>query len=119
MHFRIELDGDVTLIHPVGNFDGGRDCEQLQNLVEELAEAGCRKIAFSFLLTRWINSCGVGKVIAAKFAVDNSGGRFVLCDLNQRSMTVINTLRLDQVFEVHNSLKDAVAALNQESLTIY
>jgi anti-sigma B factor antagonist/stage II sporulation protein AA (anti-sigma F factor antagonist) len=116
MHFRIELDGDVTLIHPVGNFDGGRDCEQLQHLVMELAESGCRKVAFSFSLTRWINSCGVGKVIAAKFALDKCGGRFVLCDLDQRNMTVINTLRLDQIFEIHESLQEAVTTLKKENL---
>lgn len=117
MHFRIELEGDVTLIHPVGNFDGGRDCEQLQDLITELAGSGCLKVAFSFSLTRWINSCGVGKIIAAQFALEKHGGQLVLCDLDQRNMTVINTLRLDQVFEIHDSLPAAVAFLKQKNLS--
>jgi len=117
MHFRIEHDGDIHFIHPVGNFDGSRDCEQLQTLITEIAESGCRKVVFSFSLTHWINSCGVGKLIAAKFAIDKIDGRFVICDLDDRNMTVINTLRLDQIFEIHDSLNDAVEALKENSLS--
>jgi anti-sigma B factor antagonist len=117
MHFRIERDGDITYVHPVGRFDGGPDCEQLQMLVAEIAESGCRKVVFSFSLTRWINSCGVGKLIAAKFVMDEIDGRFILCDLGVRNMNVINTLRLDQVFEIHCSIQEAMAALKQDRLT--
>ena len=117
MHFRIEREGDISLIHPVGKFDGGRDCEQLQILVGELAESGCRKVVFSFSLARWLNSCGVGKLIAAKFIFDEYEGRFALCDLDERNMSIINTLRLDQIFEIHGSLQEAVATLRQDSLS--
>ena len=117
MHFRIEREGDISLIHPVGKFDGGRDCEQLQTLVTELAESGCIKVVFSFSLTRWINSCGVGKLIAAKFILDEYEGHLVLCDLDERNMSIINTLRLDQIFEIHGSLQESVAVLKHDSLT--
>ena len=117
MHFRIEREGDINLIHPVGKFDGGRDCEQLQTLVTELAESGCLKVVFSFSLTRWINTCGVGKLIAAKFILDEYEGRLVLCDLDEDNMSIINTLRLDQIFEIHGSLQESVAVLKQDRLT--
>ena len=55
MHFRIELDEDVTLIQPVGNFEGGPECEAMQNLVTELTATGCRKVGFCCSLSRWIN----------------------------------------------------------------
>ncbi len=114
MHFRIEREDDVHFIHPVGKFDGGVECEQLQTLVTELSESGCRKVVFSFSLTRWINSCGVGKLIAAKFVIDEYNGRFVLCELGERNMSVINTLRLDQIFEIYDSLQEASEALKQD-----
>ena len=116
MKFRIELEGDINLVHPVGKFDGGRDCEQLQELILDMVNSGCRKVVLSFALTRWINSCGVGKVIAAKFLFDQVDGRFVLCDLNKRNMSIINTLRLDELFEIHGTLRDALEALKQDSL---
>ena len=52
MHFRIEREGDINFIHPVGRFDGGPDSEQLQMLVAEIAKSDCRKVVFSFSLTR-------------------------------------------------------------------
>ena len=117
MHFRIEHEGDINFIHPVGNFDGSRDCEQLQELIKEIAASGCHKVVFSFSLTHWINSCGVGKLIAAKFAIDKINGRFVICDLDDRNMSIINTLRLDQIFEIHESLQEAVEALQEDSFS--
>ncbi len=117
MHFRIEREDDVSFIHPVGKFDGGSDCEQLQGLVTEMAASGCRKVVFSFSLTRWINSCGVGKLIAAKFVIDEHNGRFVLCDLGERNMSVINTLRLDQIFEIYDSIHEASEAMKQDSFS--
>lgn len=117
MHFRIERGDDVSFIHPVGKFDGGSDCEQLQTLVTEMAASGCSKVVFSFSLTRWINSCGVGKLIAAKFVLDEYNGRFVLCDLGERNMSVINTLRLDQIFEIYDSIQEASKALKQDSIS--
>lgn len=114
MKFRIELQGDVNLVHPVGKLDGGRDCEQLQGLVADMVASGCRKVVFSFTLAHWINSCGVGKLIAAKYVFDQIDGRFALCDLNRRSTSVLNTLRLDEVFEIHGSLPEALAAMKQD-----
>ena len=81
-----------------------------------LATSGCRKVVFSFAMTQWINSCGVGKLIAAKFVFDQFDGRFVLCDLNKRSMSVLNTLRLDEIFEIHGSLTEAIGAVKQAKL---
>ena len=40
MHFRIEHEGDISFIHPVGKFDGGTDCEHLQMLVADMAGVG-------------------------------------------------------------------------------
>ncbi len=117
MHFRIEREGDINFIHPVGRFDGGPDCEQLQMLVAEIVESGCRKVVFSFSLTRWINSCGVGKLIAAKFILDKYNGQFALCDLGERNMTVINTLRLDQLFDIYDSIPEATEAMKQTSVS--
>ena len=117
MHFQMENKGDTNFIYPVGNFDGGRDCEQLQSLITDSAESGCRKVVLSFSLTRWINSCGVGKLIAAKFAMDKIDGRFVICDLDDRNMSIINTLRLDHIFEIHDSLQEATEALKQDSFS--
>ena len=116
MRFRIELQGDINLIHPMGNFDGGRDCEQLQELIADMAASGCRKVVFSFSRTRWINSCGVGRLIAAKFHFDRFDGRFVLCDFNSRSMSVLNKLRVDEVFEIYGSLSEGIAALKQDQV---
>jgi anti-anti-sigma factor len=113
MRFRIELKDDINLIHPVGNFDGGRDCEQLQALLADMAVSGCRKVIFSFARTRWINSTGVGRLLAAKYHFDQADGRFVLCDFNDRSMSVLNKLRVGEVFEIYDSLPAGIAALRQ------
>ena len=64
MQINIQHKGDVTVVNLAGNFDGGNDCEKFQNSISGLLEKGYRKIIISFSLIRWINSCGIGKLIA-------------------------------------------------------
>ena len=108
MQINIQHKCDVTVVNLAGNFDGGNDCEKFQNSISGLLEKGYRKIIISFSLIRWINSCGIGKLIAIHREVTDAGGRVVLCNLERRPLSVVYTTRLHEVFEVKKTLREAL-----------
>lgn len=59
----------------------------------------------------WLNSEGVGALIAWYQLAARSGGRLVLAQPNERVRNVLAVTRLDQVFAVHGELAAAVADL--------
>ena len=111
MHFQVNHHQDIAIIRLSGNFDGGKDCDNLKATVEELAATGQRKIVFSFSLVRWINSCGIGTLIASKQLMENLSGRIALCNLDRRPLSVLHKTRLYDYFDVADTEKEALALL--------
>ncbi|MEN8006642.1 MAG: STAS domain-containing protein [Candidatus Krumholzibacteriota bacterium] len=108
MRINIQHKGDISVVNLAGDFDGGKDCEKFQNTISGLLDDGCRKFILSFSLIRWINSCGLGKIVAIHTEVTDRGGRVILCNLEGRPLSVIYTARLFEVFEVRDSLRKAL-----------
>ena len=103
--------GDVFVFHPVGNFDGGRECQDMKKEFKTLIQEGTKKFVIDFTMVRFLNSNGVGCLIGAKLELDQNGGRLVLCSLARRNLTVLYTMQLGQVFDVVDSLPEALEIL--------
>ncbi len=108
MQITTQIKGDVVVIHLAGKFDGGKDCEKIQTKITNYIAEGRRNFVLSFLLIRFLTSCGLGKLIAIHKEVNECGGRVILCNLERRPLSVIYTARLYEVFEVRKSLGQAL-----------
>jgi anti-anti-sigma factor len=111
MQTTIRIAGDVGVLHFVGDFDGGTECAKTTQRFQELMAQGVRKFVLDFTLVRWINSNGVGCLGAGKRMADAAGARMALCHLNRRSLNVICTMRLEEVFPCVSDLEAALVAL--------
>jgi len=109
MQINTQHKGGITVINLIGKFDGGKDCEKFQKKITDLIESGDRKFIFSFSLIQWITSCGLGTLLAIHEEITGHGGRVILCNLENRPLSVIYTTRLHEVFEVRGSLGNAMA----------
>ena len=109
MQINIQHKGDITVINLIGKFEGGQDCAKFQEKISNLIASGDRKFILSFSLIRFINSCGLGKLLAIHQEVTGAGGRVILCNLERKPLSVIYTTRLHEVFEVRKSLREALA----------
>jgi anti-anti-sigma factor len=107
----IKHSGDVTIFNLIGNFDGGKDCQNTNQLFNDMITKGRRKFVINCALVRWINSNGIGCIIAAKKTVDKVGGKLVLCNLEKRDLSTIYKMRLEEVFEIKGNLHEALDSL--------
>lgn len=112
MQTTIRRSGDVEIFHLSGRFDGGKDCVHSTQQFKELLDRGVRKIVLDFKHVQWINSNGVGCLIAGKRMADAAGARMALCGLNERSLSVIYTMRLQEVMDCEPSLDAALKAVS-------
>jgi anti-anti-sigma factor len=102
----------VEIIRLAGDFDGGKDCVRSTQQFKEMLDRGVRKIVLDFKLVRWINSNGVGCLIAGKRMADAAGARMALCSLNRRSLSVLYTMRLEEVIDCEPDLEAALNAVS-------
>jgi anti-anti-sigma factor len=111
MKSHIKHRGNVVVIYLGGTINGGRDCEKIQKMVEDLAEVGHRRIIINFSLIRFITTCGIGTLIACKQHIEALGGRIVMCCLDRRPVSVLYKVRLYDYFAITETLDQAIALI--------
>lgn len=102
--------GDVTLLELKGRlvFDDGD--RVLLTLVNNLVEQGRVKLVVNLSNVTYIDSCGVGVLIAKFVSVRRKGGDVKLLELSPRSRHVMAICGLLNVFETFDSETKAVAS---------
>ena len=102
-------DQDVLILRPGHKLtvsDGG---EELSRVVHEALEAGTRRILLDLSATEFMDSLGVGQVVASFVSVRNKGGQLVLCGLQPRIALVLRMANLHMVLDMRESGPESVA----------
>ena len=102
--------GDVTVLVLAGRLVLDDGDLMFRDRVNDLVAKGRKKIVVSLRDVTYIDSCGIGVLIAKLVSVRNKGGDLKLVQLSARSHRVFDICRLDNVFEVFDSEGDAVAS---------
>lgn len=104
--------GDVTLLDLIGRlvFDEGDSV--LRARVNGLVAQGRLKIVINLRDVTYIDSCGVGVLIAKFVSVRREGGDVKLLHLSPRSHRVIDICGLTKIFETFESETEAIASFS-------
>jgi anti-sigma B factor antagonist len=102
------VSGDVTILELDGRlvlYEGEAD---LKAVINDLVSRGRTKIILDLKDVTYIDSAGVGIIIAKYVSVRRAGGDVKLLNLTRRSTRVMTITRLLEVFETFDSEKEAV-----------
>lgn len=102
--------GDVTLLDLQGRlvFDDGD--EEVRTHVNHLVSEARLKILLSLREVDYIDSCGVGVLIAKFMSLRRRGGDLRLVSISPRCRRVLTISRLLGVFQIFESEQDALAS---------
>jgi anti-anti-sigma factor len=76
--------GDVTVISLQGVIDGGDSCRAIHRTFREELEAGGQKFVVDLTGVEWINSLGIGFLVAASIAAGKEGAAIRLVGMSSR-----------------------------------
>jgi anti-anti-sigma factor len=106
---------DICILRLEGRFATGRDSEYLRSKTDELRGRGYHKIIADFAHVSYIDSTGIGFLVAIYTSViKEEGGKFALASPNHRVREVLELTKLDTILPVYNSEADALAALRSK-----
>jgi anti-sigma B factor antagonist len=100
--------GAVTVINLAGRITLGKGTERLRQAVRDVLDRGRRQILLNFDEVFYVDSSGLGELVASSKRVLQAGGRMKLMKLNQVANNLLQVTRLYMVFEV---FKDEASAL--------
>ncbi len=113
MIIELELKDDVCILRNKGRFATGTDAVYLRAKTDEIKKSGRRKVLADFQEVPYIDSTGIGFVVAVYTSVTNMpGGRFVLVGPNHRVREVLDLMRLSTVIPIAADETSGLALLN-------
>jgi anti-sigma B factor antagonist len=100
--------GDVTVIDVSGRVTLGEGSSAIRETLRDLTNKGNKKILLNMSDVSYIDSTGIGELVAGFTSAANSGGTVKLLGLTRHVKDVLQITRLYTVFEPYDDEAQAV-----------
>jgi anti-sigma B factor antagonist len=100
--------GDVTVVDVSGRITLGEGSSNLRDGLREMVSKGNKKILLNLADVSYIDSSGIGELVAGFTSVANAGGQLKLMNLTKRVKDLLQITKLYTVFDVFDSENTAV-----------
>jgi len=104
----VQYKGDVAIVKLAGEVDMSQSPSVHQALVEVL-EKQPKRLVIDLTEVSYMDSSGVGILVDALRRVRVNGGKVALAGVAPRVLSVLQITKLDQFFEIHPTLHEALA----------
>ena len=111
MDMQERTQGAFTLIDVSGKLIAGAQSGQLKDKINSLIFQGRRQIVLNLAGVSYIDSTGLGELVAVHTTVVKQGGQVVLVALTARVQDLLAICRLLTAFDVFETEAEALASL--------
>jgi anti-sigma B factor antagonist len=105
------VDGGIMVIRCHGRFATGIDAAYLRQRCDELKSTGCRFAVADLESVPYIDSTGIGFLVAVHSGLSRLGGRLVMASLTPFARETLQITRLLDVMIPYPSVQAALEAL--------
>ena len=106
---RDEREG-VVILSLSGKLMGGPDADKFHTELKGLLEQGKKNILVDMNDISWVNSTGLGILIAGHATMTDNQGTMKLCRVSKRVDSLLMVTRLNMIFESYDDQAQAIAS---------
>ncbi len=107
--------GDVAIVDLAGRLTLGEGSGTLRSTIKDLLAQGSKKILLNLKEVGYIDSSGLGEMVASYASVTNGGGRIKLMNAEARVRDLLTVTKLYSVFEDFSNESTAIASFKGEA----
>ena len=100
--------GDVTILDLTGEVRLGDSSVALRDSVRKLADGGKKKVLLNLAGVKYIDSSGIGELIANYTTISRQGGQLKLLNLTDRIQNLLVITKLLTVFDSYDNEAEAL-----------
>ena len=100
--------GDVVILDLVGRVTMGATNQQVQQSLRQLVAEGELNVVLDLGATTFIDSSGLGELVAGYSTLKRAGGRLALVRVSDRVMDLMTITKLYTVFDIYYSETEAI-----------
>ena len=105
----------VTVLEMAGRITLGEESNLLRTKLKDILSQGKTRLVLDLGEVSYIDSAGLGTLVAGYTSAQNQGATLKLANLTKRFNEQLNITKLVTVFEVFNSVQDAVKSFESAS----
>jgi anti-sigma B factor antagonist len=109
--------GDVTVIDVAGQIKLGEGAVSVRDAVRQLVGRNQKRILVNLGEVTYIDSSGIGELVAGFTTVTNQGGQLKLLNLTKRVQDLLQITKLYTVFEVYDNEAQAIRSFSSIAAT--
>lgn len=94
--------GDVTVADVTGKLTLGEGSSTLREALRNLASQGHKKVLLNLSGVTYLDSSGIGELVAGYTTITNSGGKLKLVNLTSKVQNPLQTTKLYTVFDIYD-----------------
>ena len=102
--------GDVTVLDLDGEVRIGDSSAALRTAIRNLVSGGSSKILLNLKGVKYIDSSGIGELIANYTTVNRGGGQLKLLNLTEKVQDLLVITKLLTVFDVYDNEAEALSS---------
>jgi anti-anti-sigma factor len=110
MHVEIRKVGEVVIVDLNGKLTSGLGDQILRDTIDELLAENWKKILLNLSGVTFIDSAGVGELVAGLRTAKRLGARIKLLSLSERVQSTLYISKLLPIFELYRDEREALAA---------
>jgi anti-sigma B factor antagonist len=110
--------GDVTILDLNGRFVEEKGAD-FRETMDRLVKSGRRKVLLNFEGVTYMDSAGLGILVAKFVTLNKKDGKLKLCNLHRPSFRVLDVTRLLTIFESFDSESAALASFGDPPETVF
>jgi anti-sigma B factor antagonist len=109
MQIKEKIDKNVAILTFKGDLLGEPDTSNVRNKIHSLVTDNMKKIVIDLGGVNYMNSSGIGTLIACFTTVKNSGGELKLANVGGKVQNLFVITQLVKVFDTYETVDRAIA----------
>jgi anti-sigma B factor antagonist len=109
-----EIDG-IAVLDLTGRITLGDESNQLRTKIKDLLGKGKTRLILNLADVSYIDSAGLGTLVAGYTSAQSQGGNVKLVNLTKRFKEQLNITKLVTIFEVYDSVAEAAKSFGSTS----
>jgi len=112
MKIKEKIENHVAVLTLSGKMMGGPETTALHDHIRGLINDGMKNIVIDLGEVKWMNSSGMGVLMAAMTTLSNSGGSLVLARVTEKVKSLLIITQLIKIFTTFETVERAIASFD-------
>jgi len=113
MGVKEKIVGDVAIMTLSGKLMGGKETSEVYEHLKGMVADKIRKVVVDLSKVKWLNSQGIGMLMACYTALKNVDGKLVIAGATEKVNSILMLTQLLTIFEHFDTVDRAVASFKE------